>query len=82
LTNIGTLAAFTIVCAGVLVLRKTDAATTRSFRCPGVPIVPILGMVSCLILMFSLPVITWLRFLGWMALGMVLYFSYGYKHAD
>jgi APA family basic amino acid/polyamine antiporter len=81
LTNIGTLSAFTIVCAGVIVLRKTDAASVRTFRCPGVPLIPILGVVSCLILMISLPILTWFRFFGWMALGMVLYFSYGFRHA-
>lgn len=81
LTNIGTLAAFTIVCTGVIVLRHIDANRARPFRCPGVPVVPILGILSCLILMFSLPILTWFRFFGWMALGTVLYFSYGFRHA-
>jgi basic amino acid/polyamine antiporter, APA family len=79
LTNIGTLAAFMIVCAGVVILRKTDSARYRAFRCPGVPLLPALGILSCSILMISLPVITWIRFFGWMALGMVLYFSYGFR---
>ncbi len=80
LTNIGTLAAFIIVCAGVTVLRKTDAERLRPFRCPLVPLVPLLGIISCSILMLSLPVITWLRFVIWMALGMAVYFCYGYRH--
>jgi len=81
LTNIGTLAAFMIVCAGVMVLRQTDSKRGRPFRCPGVPIIPILGILSCFILMISLPVLTWFRFFGWMALGTVLYFGYGFRHA-
>jgi basic amino acid/polyamine antiporter, APA family len=81
LTNIGTLAAFILVCGGVMVLRKTDAGRFRPFRCPLVPIVPIIGIVLCFILMLSLPVITWIRFVLWMAIGMVIYFAYGYRHA-
>jgi len=82
LTNIGTLAAFIIVCAGVCVLRKTSAHLARPFRCPLVPLLPILGIVSCFALMLSLPVITWIRFVVWMAVGAVIYFSYGYRHAQ
>lgn len=80
LTNIGTLAAFIIVCAGVTLLRKTDGDRARPFRCPMVPLIPILGMVSCFILMLSLPIITWLRFIIWMAVGVAIYFCYGYRH--
>ncbi|HEY9774994.1 MAG TPA: amino acid permease [Planktothrix sp.] len=80
LTNIGTLAAFIIVCAGVIMLRKSNADQPRPFRCPAVPTVPILGMVCCFVLMLSLPLITWLRFVIWMAIGMAIYFSYGYRH--
>ncbi|MFX6926395.1 amino acid permease C-terminal domain-containing protein, partial [Acinetobacter baumannii] len=69
LTNIGTLAAFIIVCAGVTILRRTDSTRARPFKCPAVPLVPALGMISCFILMLSLPVITWLRFVIWMAIG-------------
>ncbi|MBX9876828.1 MAG: amino acid permease [Candidatus Obscuribacterales bacterium] len=79
LTNIGTLAAFIIVCGGVLVLRKTDSARHRPFSCPFVPVVPILGILFCFVLMLSLPVITWLRFFGWLAAGMAIYFAYGYR---
>jgi len=81
LTNIGTLAAFILVCGGVLVLRRTDPAHERQFRCPLVPYVPIAGIVSCFLLMLSLPVITWARFIIWMACGMVIYFAYGYRRS-
>lgn len=80
LTNIGTLAAFIIVCAGVTILRKTDSERHRPFKCPLVPMVPILGMVSCFILMLSLPTITWIRFVVWMAIGFAIYAMYGYRH--
>ncbi len=80
LTNIGTLAAFIIVCASVIILRRTNAQQTRPFKCPLVPILPILGMVSCFVLMLSLPVITWIRFVVWMTVGMVIYLMYGYRH--
>jgi APA family basic amino acid/polyamine antiporter len=79
LTNIGTLAAFIIVCAGVIVLRKLEPDQKRAFLCPLVPLIPILGIISCALLMLSLPLITWLRFIVWMALGMVLYFGYGFQ---
>ena len=82
LTNIGTLAAFILVCGGVLVLRKTDMLRVRPFRCPLVPIIPIAGIVSCFLLMLSLPIVTWARFFIWMAAGMVIYFAYGYRKSD
>jgi APA family basic amino acid/polyamine antiporter len=82
LTNIGTLAAFMIVCAGVTMLRKKEPHRLRPFKCPLVPLVPILGIVSCFILMLSLPVITWFRFIIWMAVGVAIYFSYGYRHSN
>jgi len=81
LTNIGTLAAFIIVCLGVTILRRTDSSRHRPFRCPLVPLVPILGIISCFMLMLSLPVITWFRFIAWMAIGITIYAIYGYKHA-
>jgi APA family basic amino acid/polyamine antiporter len=81
LTNIGTLAAFIIVCGGVIVLRKNEPDRHRPFKCPMVPLVPILGIISCFILMLSLPVITWIRFVGWMAVGITIYRLYGYYHA-
>lgn len=79
LTNIGTLAAFIIVCGGVIVLRRTDANRERPFKCPLVPWLPIMGIAFCLVLMFSLPVITWIRFFVWMSLGAAVYFLYGYR---
>jgi APA family basic amino acid/polyamine antiporter len=81
LTNIGTLAAFIIVCAGVTILRRTDPDRHRPFKCPLVPLVPTLGMVSCFVLMLSLPVITWIRFVVWMAVGVAIYAMYGYHNA-
>jgi APA family basic amino acid/polyamine antiporter len=82
LTNIGTLAAFIIVCGGVIMLRKTNAGQHRPFRCPAVPTIPILGMISCFGLMLSLPLITWIRFFVWMAIGIAIYFSYGYRKGE
>lgn len=81
LVNIGTLTAFTIVCAGVLVMRYTKPDMRRPFRAPGSPITPLLGMGFCLYLMVSLPLITWLRFIVWFAIGMVVYVFYGRSHS-
>lgn len=81
LTNIGTLFAFVIVCAAVLIMRRKYPETVRPFRCPWVPVVPILGIASCLMLMFSLPVANWWRMFAWLAFGMVIYFVYGRKHS-
>lgn len=79
LTNIGTLAAFIIVCGGVLVLRKNDPARIRPFACPLVPWVPMAGILFCFVLMLSLPIITWVRFVVWLAIGMAIYFAYGFR---
>ncbi|MBX3076297.1 amino acid permease [Candidatus Obscuribacterales bacterium] len=79
LTNIGTLAAFIIVCGGVILLRKTEPDHERAFKCPFVPVVPALGIIFCFILMMSLPVVTWIRFVVWMGLGAAVYFMYGYR---
>lgn len=81
LTNIGTLFAFVIVCAAVLIMRKTNPNAVRPFRCPLVPVVPILGIATCLMLMFSLPAANWLRLVIWMGLGLVIYFCYGHWHS-
>jgi basic amino acid/polyamine antiporter, APA family len=81
LTNIGTLLAFVIVCAAVLVMRKKYPNVERPFRCPWVPVVPILGVLSCLMLMFSLPGDNWLRLLVWLLIGLVIYFLYGRHHS-
>jgi basic amino acid/polyamine antiporter, APA family len=81
LVSIGTLLAFAIVCAGVLVLRYTDPERPRPFRTPMVPLVPILGIAACFYLMLGLPKDTWARLFIWMALGLVIYFLYGRRHS-
>ncbi len=81
LTNIGTLMAFAIVCGAVLVMRRTNPEAERPFRCPMVPLVPILGIGSCLMLMMSLPLANWWRLAIWLLLGLVIYFAYGRKHS-
>jgi APA family basic amino acid/polyamine antiporter len=82
LVNIGTLAAFLLVCIGVVSLRYSHPDLPRPFRTPFSPILPALGGVFCLYLMLSLPEITWLRFLVWLALGMILYFGYSRSHSE
>ena len=79
LTNIGTLFAFILVSIGVMVLRRTNPDLRRAFRTPLVPVVPILAVLICLYLMVSLPLGTWGRFVGWMVLGLVIYFVYGMR---
>jgi APA family basic amino acid/polyamine antiporter len=81
LVSIGTLLAFAIVCAGIIVLRHTRPELPRPFRTPGSPVVPALGILSCLYLMAGLPFDTWLRLVVWMALGIVVYFFYGRHHS-
>jgi APA family basic amino acid/polyamine antiporter len=81
LTNIGTLLAFVIVCGAVLIMRRTNPNAERPFRCPWVPVVPILGILSCLMLMFSLPVDNWWRLFIWLGLGLIIYFAYGRHHS-
>ncbi len=80
-TNIGTLFAFVLVSVGVIVLRRTDPGRHRPFRCPGVPVLPLLSVVGCGILMAYLPFITWMRFAVWQTLGIALYFLYGRRHS-
>jgi APA family basic amino acid/polyamine antiporter len=82
LVSIGTLSAFIIVCAGVLVLRYRSPELKRPFRTPGVPVVPVLGIVFCLYLMAGLPLDTWLRLTIWLGLGLVIYFGYGIRHKE
>jgi len=79
LTNIGTLFAFALVCVGVMVLRYTDPSRPRPFRVPFVHVVGGLGTVLCLYIMKGLPGVAWVRFLWWLAIGLVLYFVYGYR---
>ncbi|WP_031159563.1 amino acid permease [Streptosporangium roseum] len=81
LVNIGTLFAFVIVSIAVVILRRTRPDLPRSFRTPLVPLVPILSVLSCLYLMLNLPVETWLRFVAWMIIGIVVYATYGHRHS-
>jgi APA family basic amino acid/polyamine antiporter len=81
LVNMGTLFAFAIVCAAVLIMRRTHPEAERPFRVPFVPLVPILGILSCLLLMFSLPSENWLRLFVWLGIGLVIYFAYGRRHS-
>jgi APA family basic amino acid/polyamine antiporter len=81
LTNIGTLSAFAIVCVGVLVLRYTDPSRPRPFRVPFVWPVTVLGAAACIYTMFGLPRTAWERFGIWLAIGLALYFAYGYRNS-
>jgi len=81
MVNIGTLFAFVLVSLGVIVLRRTQPDLERAFRTPAVPLVPILAVLSCVFLMLNLGTLTWWRFVVWMALGLVVYFFYGYRHS-
>lgn len=81
LVNIGTLAAFAIVCISVIILRVTKPDLPRPFKTPFNPLIPVLGVASCGYLMLSLPWITWLRFIIWMVVGLVIYAFYGYRHS-
>jgi APA family basic amino acid/polyamine antiporter len=81
LTNIGTLFAFILVCLGVNVLRRVNPERPRPFRVPFVPIFPLLGVFMCLALMLSLPVMTWIRFVVWLGIGLVIYFLYSVRHS-
>lgn len=81
LTNIGTLFAFILVCLGVIVLRKREPHRRRAFTSPLFPIVPILGILSCLYLMLGLPYITYIRFMIWLLIGLVIYLLYGYRRS-
>jgi APA family basic amino acid/polyamine antiporter len=81
MTNIGTLFAFTIVCAAVIIMRKKNPGAERPFRCPLVPLIPTLGILMCLLLMFSLPAANWLRLIAWLAIGLAIYFPYGRRHS-
>lgn len=81
LVNIGTLLAFVIVCTAVLVMRKTNPHAVRPFRCPWVPVTPILGIGLCVLLMFSLPSENWYRLLVWLIIGLIIYFGYGHRNS-
>ncbi len=79
LTNIGTLGAFAVVCAGVLVLRRARPELPRPFKVPGGPVLPVLGILGCLYLMINLQHTTWLAFLVWNGIGLMIYFGYSYR---
>ena len=81
MVNIGTLFAFVLVSAGVLVLRRTRPDLPRGFRAPWVPVLPVLSIIACVWLMLNLTGLTWIRFLIWMAIGVVVYFLYGRRHS-
>jgi len=81
MVNIGTLGAFIIVAGAVLVLRKRQPNRVRPFKCPFVPVLPILAIIFCGILIIMLPTITQIRFLVWLVIGLGVYFGYGYKHS-
>jgi APA family basic amino acid/polyamine antiporter len=81
LSNIGTLFAFIVVSAGVIVLRKKQPERYRSFKVPFVPLVPILSIACCLLLMMGLPLVTWLRFVLWLLIGLLIYLVFGSKHS-
>ncbi|MCC6390220.1 MAG: amino acid permease, partial [Bryobacterales bacterium] len=81
LSNIGTLFAFSLVSAGVLVLRRKQPTRPRGFRVPFVPVLPILSILFCFVLMMSLPLETWIRFFVWLIIGLVLYYFFGRRHS-
>ncbi|RMC94199.1 amino acid permease, partial [Clostridium autoethanogenum] len=81
LTNIGTLAAFIIVSASVIVLRKREPDRPRSFKVPFSPVTPIFAMIACAFLIFNLQKITLVRFAVWLVVGLIIYFVYGNSHS-
>ena len=82
LSNIGTLFAFVLVSAGVLILRFRDPGRKRGFTVPGGPVIPVLSILFCMLLMSGLPIITWARFVVWLIIGLVIYFSYSRKRSE
>ncbi|MFJ7212465.1 amino acid permease [Amycolatopsis sp. NPDC098790] len=81
MVNVGTLFAFVLVSAGVLILRRTRPDLPRAFKVPLVPLIPILAILACLWLMLNLTVLTWLRFVAWMVVGVLIYFAYSRRHS-
>jgi len=81
MTSIGTLLAFVIVCGGVMIMRKTNPNLPRPYRTPLVPLVPILGIVVCFAMMAALDVLTWIRLVVWLAIGLAVYFFYSRSHS-
>src|SRR3954452_13265546 len=81
LVNIGTLFAFVLVSIGVIILRRTRPDLERTFRVPGVPVLPGLSVLACFYLMLNLPGETWIRFAVWMVIGVVIYAAYGRRRS-
>src|SRR6058998_693211 len=81
LTNIGTLFAFVLVALGIIVLRRREPDRPRPFRTPWVPVLPLVSAAFCFYLMINLPLLTWVRFGLWMAIGVTFYFLYGVRHS-
>ncbi len=81
MTSIGTLLAFVLVCIGIIVLRRTRPDLPRPYRTPLVPFVPATGILVCLAMIYSLDIATWYRLVGWLALGLIIYFGYSRAHA-
>jgi APA family basic amino acid/polyamine antiporter len=81
MTVIGTLFAFVLVCLGIIILRKTDPGLSRPFRTPWVPLVPVLGILVCVAMMYILGAANWLRLIIWLIIGIVIYFGYGVKNS-
>jgi APA family basic amino acid/polyamine antiporter len=82
MTNIGTLFAFVLVSVGVLVLRRKQPERHRGFRVAGGPIIPVLSILFCILLMAGLPAVTWVRFFGWLIIGLIVYFFYSRKRSE
>jgi APA family basic amino acid/polyamine antiporter len=82
LSNIGTLFAFALVAGGVLILRYRDPSRPRGFRAPGGPLAPVMTILTCILLMAGLPILNWLRFFTWLAIGLVIYFVYSRRHSE
>mgnify|MGYP000864385186 CR=1 FL=1 len=81
MANIGTLSAFTVVAIGVIVLRRKKPDLERPFRVPYVPVLPVVSVLMSVYLMLNLPLVTWIRFVVWIAIGLVIYFLYGFKRS-
>ena len=81
MVSIGTLLAFVLVCAGILILRYREPERERPFKCPLVPIIPAGGILACFYLMYGLPWHTWERLIAWMIIGFIIYFAYGKNHS-
>jgi APA family basic amino acid/polyamine antiporter len=81
MTSIGTLLAFIIVCAGVIMLRKSHPELKRSYRVPFVPAIPLAGILVCVTMMASLERMTWIRLVAWLAIGLLIFFGYSRAHS-